>query len=69
MQALKARDDRDLARLEALDEPRSVDGGDAGRAMDVVGGEKFDVIVVGAGNAATCAALSAREGGARRSRS
>ncbi len=37
MQALKAGNDRDLARLEALDEPLSVDGGDAGRAMDVVG--------------------------------
>src|SRR5499433_3098229 len=35
------------------------------RAMDIAGGEKFDVIVIGAGNAATCAALSAREGGAR----
>jgi tricarballylate dehydrogenase len=32
--------------------------------MDIVGREKFDVIVVGAGNAATCAALSAREAGA-----
>ena len=32
--------------------------------MDIVGGEKFDVIVVGAGNAATCAALTAREAGA-----
>jgi tricarballylate dehydrogenase len=32
--------------------------------MDIAGGEKFDVIVVGAGNAATCAALSAREAGA-----
>jgi len=33
--------------------------------MDIPGEEKFDVIVVGAGNAATCAALSARESGAR----
>jgi tricarballylate dehydrogenase len=33
--------------------------------MDIAGGKQFDVIVVGAGNAATCAALSAREGGAR----
>jgi tricarballylate dehydrogenase len=33
--------------------------------MDIAGGEQFDVIVVGAGNAATCAALSAREGDAR----
>ena len=33
--------------------------------MDIAGGEKFDVIVVGAGNAATCAALSAREQGPR----
>src|ERR1700738_4229822 len=33
--------------------------------MDIAGGEKFDVIRVGAGNAATCAALSAREAGAR----
>src|ERR1700741_3934807 len=30
------------------------------RVMETAG-EKFDVIVVGAGNAATCAALSARE--------
>jgi len=33
--------------------------------MDIAGGEQFDVIVVGAGNAATCAALSACEAGAR----
>jgi tricarballylate dehydrogenase len=33
--------------------------------MDIAGGDEFDVIVVGAGNAATCAALSAREAGAR----
>jgi len=33
--------------------------------MEIVGGEEIDVIVVGAGNAATCAALSARENGAR----
>src|SRR5215469_10653654 len=33
--------------------------------MDIAGGERFDVIVVGAGNAATSAALSARESGAR----
>src|SRR6201982_3116402 len=32
--------------------------------MVITGGERFDVIVVGAGNAATCAALAAREGGA-----
>src|SRR6266581_4746022 len=33
--------------------------------METIGGEEIDVIVVGAGNAATCAALSAQEGGAR----
>ena len=33
--------------------------------METSGREEFDVIVVGAGNAATCAALSAREKGAR----
>src|SRR5260370_34249406 len=34
-------------------------------AVETMGSEEFDVIVVGAGNAATCAALSARDGGAR----
>ena len=33
--------------------------------MESIGREELDVIVVGAGNAATCAALSARENGAR----
>src|SRR6266571_2960911 len=33
--------------------------------MENAASEEFDVIVVGAGNAATCAALSARDGGAR----
>ena len=33
--------------------------------METIGREGTDVIVVGAGNAATCAALSARENGAR----
>jgi tricarballylate dehydrogenase len=33
--------------------------------METIGREEVDVIVVGAGNAATCAALSARENGAR----
>jgi tricarballylate dehydrogenase len=33
--------------------------------MEAIGGEAIDVIVVGAGNAATCAALSAQENGAR----
>src|SRR5262249_55936796 len=33
--------------------------------MESIGREESDVIVVGAGNAATCAALSAREGRAR----
>ena len=32
--------------------------------MEIPGSEALDVIVVGAGNAATCAALSARENGA-----
>src|ERR1700730_14688306 len=34
--------------------------------MEIPGSEELDVIVVGAGNAATCAALSARENGAAR---
>ena len=33
--------------------------------METIVREELDVIVVGAGNAATCAALSARENGAR----
>src|SRR2546429_4057637 len=33
--------------------------------MESIGREELDVIVVGAGNAAACAALSARENGAR----
>ena len=33
--------------------------------MDIGSHNKFDVIVVGAGNAATCAALAAREAGAK----
>ena len=33
--------------------------------MEFPGSEELDIIVVGAGNAATCAALSARENGAR----
>src|ERR1700756_5585150 len=33
--------------------------------METIEREEFDVIVVGAGNAATCAASSARENGAR----
>jgi 2-polyprenyl-6-methoxyphenol hydroxylase-like FAD-dependent oxidoreductase len=33
--------------------------------MEIPGSEELDVIVVGAGNAATCAALSARENGAQ----
>src|SRR5437763_15384825 len=33
--------------------------------MEITGSEELDIIGVGAGNAATCAALSARENGAR----
>jgi len=33
--------------------------------MEIAGSENLDVIVVGAGNAASCAALSAREAGAK----
>src|SRR5689334_23623531 len=33
--------------------------------METIGREEFDAVVVGAGNAATCAALSAHENGAR----
>ena len=33
--------------------------------METIGRDDRDVIVVGVGNAATCAALSTREGGAR----
>ena len=40
MQALEAGDDRDLARLEGLNEPRSIDGGDARCAMRVIGHER-----------------------------
>src|ERR1700724_3097365 len=46
---------------EAFDQTDALSGEE--RTMDL--DEKFDVIVVGAGNAATCAALSAREAGAR----
>ena len=42
-----------------------VSGGKEDRAVALDRAEEFDVIVVGAGNAATCAALSARENGAR----
>ena len=37
---LEAGDDRDLARVEGLDQPRSVDLGDAGLAMEVVGEDR-----------------------------
>ncbi len=42
-----------------------VSGGKEDRAVALDRAEEFDVIVVGAGNAATCAALSARDNGAR----
>src|ERR1700751_2652845 len=39
--------------------------GDSTMAEDNTSAESWDVIIVGAGNAATCAALSAKEQGAR----